>query len=183
MDFCACEVANILQNMSQNRINKKISIADIKFAMIAAYNTVYPAASMFLTAQNKRIYGHFPIGFVVYVKGKADGNADVLWRMQYNFESNSSPQGNANTGLRPASMTASDAASSIKYLTNSPAHLICKDLKINEGEIKILVECSIVAGWSVFWILRPPMFASSCFTRVVIFTPKPGLFDENPPSG
>jgi hypothetical protein len=88
----------------------------------------------------------------------------------------------------------------VKYATNVPPSEIHPNLKIKEGEVKILVECCHCydTGNGLFsdgrpcrdipvskafglWVMTVNPSSSggkAFFPSVVIFTPKPGLFDR-----
>jgi hypothetical protein len=188
--------------VSQNRASKRITWNDLKFAIITGFSTVYPGKTMFGTKAFTHIYGHCPLAFVICVKGVGNGKASVLWQMMYSMHRNLSINDNNNTGLRDNHVN-----STIKCLENKEPSQIYNGLEIKENEIKILVECTIfyivsndaffTDGRSCrdipfreamgFFILNPKMTlewdTNNCyFTRVVVFTPNPGLFDETPVS-
>jgi hypothetical protein len=201
LDFCAHCMVNVLQNISQKRENKKITWNDVKFAIAAGFSTIYPGKTMFATKSYTYVYGHCPMAFVVCVKGMANGKASVLWQVVFG-QNNSSPN---NTGAHVGLRNNHDL-STIKCLQNVSPSQIYNGLEIKENEIKILVECAILYGKGSqnfftdgracdkvffreamgFLILNPKSEdpgGSSYFTKVVIFAPKTGLFDETPPSG
>jgi hypothetical protein len=195
MEFCAHSCVNIIQNISMNRSNKKIGGADIRYAVSAAYLTVYPGNTMYsvLNGTQKNTYGHFPHGDFYCVK-KIDGQNKILWKITFH--------------------TAwADRASNIRYERRpTPTSIVginLNDIAANEGEIKIVLRCysyfaresnrylldgrttlSITVRQSFgFLFLNPKEFdrdgvdkGGSFFPAIVTFTPKPGLFDENPPS-
>jgi hypothetical protein len=51
-------MANILQNISQNRENKKITKDDVKYAVAAAYLSIYPGKTMYTISNNRNPFGH-----------------------------------------------------------------------------------------------------------------------------
>jgi hypothetical protein len=178
MDFCAHCIVNILQNVSQKRANKRITWNDLKFAILSGFSAVYPGKTMYCIKTNTHIYGHCPLAFVVCVKGESNGEASVLWQMMYSAQNNSSTSGNKNTGLRD-----NHDHSIIRCLKNVHPSQIYNGLEIKENEIKILVECSINGLVPGFLALNPKKGSNKCyFTKVVVFTPNPGLFDETPVS-
>jgi hypothetical protein len=202
MDFCAHCIINILQNVSQKRENKRITWNDLKFAIVSGFSTIYPGKTMFCTKASTHVYGHCPIAFVVCVKGVGGGKASVLWAMMYSAQNSLSIDANNNTGLRD-----NHANSAIRCLKDVHPSQIYNGLEIKEKEMKILVECNIIyisdaANFFTdgrccgnvsfreamgFFILNPNAATkwkanSTHFSRVMIFTPKPGLFDETPVS-
>jgi hypothetical protein len=193
MEFVAHEMVGILQNVSQNRENKKITLTDIKHAMCAAYLSIYPGVTMYATSQYHMPLGHFVHGWIYYVTGLAEGNASVVWSAAFLIDNKDPACGIQNS---------QHGESIVKYKQNANPSEIYKDLRINEGEVKILVECSSMypsksgdryfsdgRGCSNvspreafgFWALTPKSQSPNgwgYFNTVVIFTPKPGLFSE-----
>jgi hypothetical protein len=113
------------------------------------------------------------------------------------------PEGNISFGTR-----IDHGDTMVPYTKKARSSTIYKDLKINKDEIKILVECyslyiaednfrfsdgrkcSSVSPREAFGflVLRPTASAAGYsarqkpyFTSIVIFTPKPGLFNETAP--
>jgi hypothetical protein len=216
MNLCAHETVNILQNISQNRVNKRVTLNDIRHAASAAYLSIYPGTAMWATTPSypmKHQYGHASCGYITCVKGMSGGKAKVVWRVLthtagFMLPSNAGHTVNGHVG----NTVIKNAVNSI----SNPSS-IYKDLRINEGEMKLLTECSVIYGINEggfafndgrlcsdvsirealgFWILNPKyltnyddvyhsggMTASATyFNTVIIFTPKPGLFDETAPS-
>jgi hypothetical protein len=92
----------------------------------------------------------------------------------------------------------------VRFLQNNLASLIYKNLKIKKDEIKIIIECysyfcnSANSAYTFgdgrpcknvsprdafnFFILSPKPTQWAYFNSIIIFTPKPGLFNETPPA-
>ena len=201
-EFVAQEMANIIQNISQKRDNKKIKLEDLKNAIALAYQTIYPGTTMFW--QGSGLYFvHYPHPIICYVKGNSDGSATTVWsKVLWSGESESvSP-----TTIKSQTLTKTHDISSINMGTNLQPSQIHPNLKIKSGEIKIIVEAPIflnttyskdINGKSGYTsreafgcrLVSPKRRLNSTderrggyFNSVVIFTPKPGLFDETPPS-
>jgi hypothetical protein len=199
MNFCAHEMANILQNASQNRDidHRKITVDDIKNAMAAAYMSIFPGKTMYPISAHVLPRGIGPFAALYCVKGLGGGRACVLWRRAiYTVDS----------CCNPSKITVVDCCLTARTLvtasTNANASDICPGLKIENGEIKIIVECTIFYNhkdqiykftdgrWCKdvppskafgFSILTPADKNSCYFNSIVIFTPKPGLFSETAP--
>ncbi|MDR1235406.1 MAG: hypothetical protein LBJ96_00205 [Holosporaceae bacterium] len=192
--FVGYEMANILQNISQNRVDKKITKDDIKHAVAAAYLSVYQGKTMYTTSRLCTPLGHASSGNLYCVKGLENGNASVIWCHRWH---------SANNSPSPAEITIEnrDSRSIVNMGSNSPSK-IYPDLRIQKGEMKILVEvcfhyskssgygftdsrmCADVSSKTAFgfFVLNPPRKGDSIyFNTVVIFTPKPGLFDDTAP--
>jgi hypothetical protein len=71
--------------------------------------------------------------------------------------------------------------------TEYDAASIHKDLKIKNGEVKMILDVMLwsttkIADYVGFYVFKPKKDRTNgYFHSVVIFTPKPGLFDENTP--
>jgi hypothetical protein len=204
-EFTAHCIANILQNMSQNRSNKRITLKDVKYAILLGSLIRYPGKTLYCFPNTSyHIYGHFAARFVHCIKGLGNGEASVLWRVMYTPQRNMTPEDSISFGTR-----GNHGDTMVPYTKKARSSVIYKDLKINKDEIKILVECyslyiadnnyyfsdgrkcSDVSPREAFgfFVLRPTACAAGFsatqkpyFTSVVIFTPKPGLFNENPPN-
>jgi hypothetical protein len=197
MRFCAYCMASMLQEVSQNRENKKITLADLKNVAASAFLTIYPGKTAYPTSTERYIYGHFLDCFVHCVKG-VNGKASVLWNKRICSYIGTGPSNVSVTNFT----TVSHWSSLVKYQQNVAPSSIYKDLTVKNGETKIIVEClsyiDINYGFTDgrppttsarekfgFWIFNPEgtsVTGRGYFNQVVIFTPKPGLFDETPPS-
>ncbi len=207
-EFVAQQFANIIQNISQKRENKKITANDLKYAMTLAYQTVYPGKTMFGQG-NGLPFVHVPHPIIYYVKGNQDGTATAVWGTALwtnDIVATRSPE-----TIKTGTLTTSHDLSKIKNVgTNVSPSQIYPTLKIGPGEVKIIVEaliffqldfkdingksgytsreifgCRLVAPkiWKNGNYSQLDNYASrgAFFNSVVIFTPKPGLFDETPP--
>lgn len=204
MQFVANEMAAIIQNVSQNRTDKKITLMDLRYSVATAFLTMYPGITMYY--QNKgHVLGHFPHPMIFYVKGLDNGNASCIWRVQLH----PSTVGVGETPQKMYAVAARDHHSvcTVQYKTNVAPSKIHPDLKINPGEVKIIIE-SIIYHYKGFpfadgsssdlparnifhFLMASPKATNSSgnerdpsgfFNSVTIFTPKPGLFDETPPT-
>ena len=142
------------------------------------------------------------MGHIFCVQGNADSTASVLWARRFHY---------SRTGSDPSKVgfdTTIRRTNVLNQKNKSPSK-IYPTLKINPGDIKIIIECTIhytrdevysftdgrkpsnVSPSEVFGLLlyklSPPKTRDGItndalyFNSVVIFTPKPGLFDETPP--
>ncbi len=201
-EFIAYEMANLFQNVSQNRINKAITFNDCRYVTAAAYLTFYRGTAMYFP--HKESGGHFPHPIIYYVKGLDNGNASCIWRTQMHPSTNTTP----STMLGGPDYV-DYLISAVRYKTNVPPAQIYPGLKIKPGEIKIIIDSFIfyhtthsaygAKGLSPrevfgFKIITPKFrnrttggISGGCnqnsgfFNSVVIFTPKAGLFSETPP--
>ena len=81
-EFVAHQIASMIQNVSQHRESKAITIADLKNIVSAAYLSLYPGTSMFYQGKG-HVYCHFPHPFIYCIKGNANGTASCVWIFQF----------------------------------------------------------------------------------------------------
>lgn len=206
-EFVAQQMANVLQNISQKRKDKRIKLDDIKYAIALAYQTIYPGKTMYWQNRGMPLV-HEPHPMIYYVKGNNDGTATTVWRETF--------WGGTNKVVSPAklkyeSYTNTHDVSVVNMGTNVQPSQIYPTLKIGPGEVKIIVEALIFfktdakdingkSGYTareVFGCLMASprqvknanagnyvndMSRGGYFNSVVIFTPKSGLFSETAPS-
>ena len=197
VNFIGHQLAGMLQNVSQNRTNKRITVKDIQNSTVAAYLSHCPGISMHgigNTSYWTLPKGYFPALYMHYVKGLPNGNASQLWTVTC-FTFYPTPYSNL--------MRSQHGQSAVSFLSDVPPEQIYKDLRIKPGEYKIILECTFfysdncrfVDGRTYydvpprkafgFLFLNPKREGRAgnfYFTSYVIFTPKPGLFDENLPN-
>jgi hypothetical protein len=150
---------------------------------------------MYTTSDKTAPLGYVPHGNIYYVRGNNNGTADVLWCIRFH---------NAYNCPSPLNMVLESVpwGTVITNKINAVPSDIYPELKIQNGEIKIIVECAFhyvtssiykykftANKWCKdvppktafgFYMLDLPTFGWF-FNNVEIFTPKPGLFDETPP--
>ncbi|MDR1235407.1 MAG: hypothetical protein LBJ96_00210 [Holosporaceae bacterium] len=192
LKFVGYEMAGILQNISQNRENRKITKDDIKHAVAAAYLSIYPGKTMYTTSPNRAPMGHTSNGHLYCVKGLENGKASVVWCVRWHSAVDSpTPARISIAGERDTL-----GRSIVNMGSNAVPSKIYPDLRIQKGETKILVEISFhysnfsdgrdkgnvpVKTAFGFFVLNLPKSDSIYFNTVVIFTPKPGLFSDAAP--
>ncbi len=129
-EFAAQQMANILQNISQKRTDKKITVNDLKYAVTLASQTIYPGTTMF---HNGICYGlcHRPEFFITYVKGETDGIASCKWVCHLPSGDKTSPE-----TLKVDKEYKATKGSSLNFLSNVPPFSIHPLLKINSEKEK-----------------------------------------------
>jgi hypothetical protein len=192
----------MLQNISKNRENKKITLNDIRQIRCAASLIAYPGMTAYAISGSDgnalRHLGHFLSLYIYCVKGTGTNRGKCLWRWDSIYQ-NTAPSNSGST----IEYSNNNYAVVRYYASETDTDNIFNGLTISEGEIKIIVEvshrtelCKYADGKSVssvpiskrfgFLILTPrcptPAKSGSHFHSVVIFTPKPGLFSETTPS-
>ena len=201
--FSAEMMANILQNMSQNRDNKTITSTDLKYALTAAFLNIYPDTNL-CSIKAARKHGYWCEVFTYYVRGNANGTASIIWAKivgQWGSTLMNTPQSQyyadiENLSNRPY----------VKNLTNVAPSAILPELSIMPGEIKVILEACLTYSYLSnfklpngantstvdyskifgFYLIKPKYTQRTseeraCFHSIVIFTPKPGLFSETAP--
>ena len=206
-EFVAQQFANIIQNISQKRSNKKITLNDIRHAASLAFLTIYPGTTMYRigTSGSRHELSHAPRICIFYVKGESGGKVSYKWHQLFLGESIANPK---KWVLYTKPLETKE--SSVKQLSNVSPSEIYPTLKIGENEEKIIVEVNLFNALHVMneneyvesdkqealakkafkcRLVAPRPLEKSVndtkgwyFPSVVIFTPKPGLFDETPPS-
>jgi len=193
-EFVGQQIANMIQNISKTRSadKRKITKEDLARIHCLAWQTVYPGTTMFYT-NSRHPFGHVPYTHLYYVRGEEEGKASCVFRLAV-----------SNTGVtKPTDFISkvnvykdNHSGSKIRFLTNTLPSNIYPTLKINKGEKKIIVETLMMRNttWTNgaadkstvgLHLVNPPMTKYGefryMFRSVVIFTPKPGLFDEDGP--
>lgn len=138
-EFVAYQMVQMIQSISQNRSDKKITLADLRYILSAAYLTIYPGTTMYWKNRGHE-FAHFPHPFVYYVKGLSNGNASCIWRVQLHPSHSVcvSPQ-----TMYAACVSESHSISIVQYKTDVPPAQIWPTLKIKPGEVKIIVETNV----------------------------------------
>jgi hypothetical protein len=192
MEFVANEMASILQNVSKNRGNGKITTDDVKHAVAGAYLSVYPGKTMYVTDTNGRrhIYGHAAHGYIYVVKGLSNGKSKKIWNVRFHLT------GDETNCTNPTTMRVAIFNESLDefYLSE-----ILPGSTIKNNELKIIVECFLFyehtsyyglsdgGNWGNinekqafgFFLITPKQKSlRSYFNKMAIFSPRPGLFDE-----
>lgn len=197
--FVAEQMVSMIQNVSQNRIDKKITRNDLKNITALTYQTLYPGATMYCcSGSRKHVFGHFPHPIIYYVKGLENGNASCIWRMQMH----------TGYATNPATIDADIVykdydISAVRFKTDVAPSEIYPKLKIKSGEVKIIIDALIHYHGGSYWqcglppqkvfslfLISPKIRNSSgkwntdggYFNSVIIFTPKTELFNETPPT-
>ncbi len=139
-EFVALQMANILQNVAKKEIDEgrtNLSYSAIKHAASLAYLSVFPGTTNFHSDKQKSDLGYNGLGYIFCVQGNADSTASVLWTRRFHFAD----------GVSSPSTIAIDQSlltrTNVKRLTDASPSEIYPTLKINPGDIKIIVECGV----------------------------------------
>jgi hypothetical protein len=185
LDFCACCGVNMFQNVSAGRIDKKVKIQDLKYISCVLFHPYFIGVGHYTGASsNNSCFGHI---LLCYVKGVGENRAVMKWQALNNF-------GQVPPARQSIVVKSGHAYNYVTVLngdigTEYNASSIYKDLKIKNGEVKMILDVMLwtdskpkSASFWGFYVFNPKKDRTSgYFHSVVIFTPKPGLFDENTP--
>lgn len=184
--------ANMIQNISQFKKNKKLTCADLSNIFCASFINQYSGVQLYAMGGNVYPLGHSFSAYVYYVECYDTNKARVVWAWH-----------NQNVAESPAQCTseflsANHGNSMVRYVSEqSSPEAIYKNgedkLTMVKGDAKIIIELSLIpksvskkeaAQKSFGFIMMPirPSVGESYFSTVTIITPKPGLFDEIPPA-
>lgn len=154
----AHEMASMLQNISQNREDKKITQDDIKRITCAAYLSIYPGTTMYSTTSGKRQhkYAHYPQPYIACVKSSSTNDvstegskkvdstqsstkASTIWHI------GASPDVNTADPTKCTMMTLNTDIGrlAVNFDTNVDPSAIYQGLKMKPNEVKILVDSNL----------------------------------------
>jgi len=183
-EFVAQQMANIIQNISQKRTDKRITLTDLNHAAALAWLTVYAGDTLKKGYSAGAPVNASPWIFIYYVKGTSGNKATNVWGIRISCR-------NHAPAWDKVQSSGNDSHSGLKWGTNVDPSYIHPSLKINEGEYKLIIENSF--NWnSAFAYDEKKAFNLRLinpkgntryilFPSVVIFTPKPGLFTKTAP--
>jgi hypothetical protein len=189
--LCIHCAVNMLQNISQNSKDKRVTMQDIKRISCAAFLPYFgPGTKQY---QGGGGTASIPYGGVVrlrYLEGRSNGIPMVLWEAVCT----------ANTVSKPSDASYSDAAGSIPYNRKTDMY---PGLSVHEGEARIILEIgftgtleeignygsrrcwglhALTPGYKKLEMTHIGGSREIWFHRAIIFSPKPNLFDDSTPS-
>jgi hypothetical protein len=199
MNFAAHCIINMIQNT-----NKAVTASDVKRILYAWQSVIYPnPAEKLVYMAVRRCLIETDLFFVV---GTGNDRCKVMWSARsqsgtpnrYGF---GAPNNYPCYIVSNEGAVLTEAGSSV--IGKSPARIkketvstaLHPSLHIKAGEKKMILEVRYyiwsdsefkLQEWFGFKILNPGLNlegsgGKNCFDNIVIFTPKPGLFDETPP--
>ena len=136
--------ANLIQNISDQRENKTISKKDLNQITICAFANLYRGLSIF--NPNHSQYGHI---YAYYVVGDDNDKATVKWVWD-SGEPGTNP--NNPTGSNAYTSGTSINNSIVKFSSAAVANTIHKDLTIKKGEVKIILDVSIIIPMAATYV-------------------------------
>ena len=201
LDFCAACAANMLQNISQGRNNKKITRYDCKYVACAAFHPYYGGT----LKQYQQDDSFLPAGMmnIYYIEGKENNKAVIRWAVVAHRVMNPMDQNDYSNEVLTTNQSVYNYFNEKQFVIGAEYEqkYIHEDLQINVSETKIMLEiffmghhCRGGGGQKRlsprFWgtiLYSPPADIldggnrNSFFHKYLIFTPKPGIFDPNNP--
>lgn len=200
MRFVSEQIIQGIQTVSQSRSTdkKRITLTDLKHIFCSSFLSIFDGTSMFAISKCKCKYGYFPHFSILSIRGIEYGRAKVIWRK----DMVSDPDQTFNPGQL---YMVGNANSIIKASAGdiiSTSELNCK---IEPGENRIIVEICLwyensgyykfpdgtptgsvppqkAFGFLIHNPTHPRSVKHTYFHKLMVFTPKPGLFDDNIPS-
>ncbi len=181
--------ANMIQNISQFKSDKRISSTDLSRIFCAAFINQYSGVQLYATGSNVYPLGYSFSAYVYYVECYDDSNkARVVWAW-HNVDV-SEPE-----KYEYEILEGNHTDSIVTYSATTPSSIYRKgteELTMEKGDAKIIIEVALVPKGSSTgddksrfgFLMMPikPSVGSSYFNTVVVITPNPGLFDETPPT-
>ena len=202
MQFVADQMAQVIQSF-----NRRVTMIDLANAGKLAYLTIFPGNTLIPITAFRYPMGYYTNYLIFYVKGVADNKASVCWGTY--FAADGLGASGATNGIYQYKFNSrsnfyEQSRVITQFLTNETPTKIHPNLQIKNGEVKIIAESLIIYSTGRFFgdgtscskksfreVFGFLIFSPKCkewsghysfFNSVTIFTPKPGLFDETPPS-
>jgi hypothetical protein len=188
----------MLQNISRNKEDKKITLQDYKYISATSFLPYYGGGTKQYGTHTRNYQKPCGQMSVCYIKGTGNNKAKMVWAVVSSWGCAPPLRGYDvfTSGKIPAHINV--AQTIVGQEMNSKS--IYKDLEIQDGEVKIMIDAYLNASWCpgmsgdrakpyLFGLLihspKAQSYGSNTggwFHHYIIFTPNPGLFDETPPS-
>ncbi|MBQ3565080.1 MAG: hypothetical protein IJA14_02945 [Alphaproteobacteria bacterium] len=203
-EFVAYQAIQMIQSISQNRSDKKITLTDLRNIYTSVFLSVYPTNN-FSSIAGAHKNNHWGELFLYYVRGNSDGTASVIWSLQINLFNNNEVR-NTPSLVRAQAREASNGRSRIPIVQNVSPKTIYSKLNIGKNDIRMILEAcldySTAGGYNLsngspnstipydkvygFHLLKPKYGGRvsgefTCFNSIVVFSPNPNLFTETAP--
>ncbi|MDR2781754.1 MAG: hypothetical protein LBB21_04880 [Holosporaceae bacterium] len=208
VDFCANCAANMFQSISQNRSSKRITVADVKNIACISFLPFFGGGESQYEIETGPAAGRFAKPFphlcIFCIKGTGNNMAQIKWAVLQSWGKNPVNRVffSSVTGSMPTYALFSGKSINV---APCPAGEIAKGLEIEKDEIKILMQLSMHFNKNMLrpdgvklvkstplemfglYFLKPEVGVTSntwyyYFAYSFVFTPKPGLFDDDSPS-
>ena len=131
---------NMMQNITDTRENKAITLNDLRNIRACAFANIYRSTAQFKNDKGNYPLGHYGHIYLYYLKGTGTNQASVKWI----WDSGAPGPKPSQPENEHILTTIEKQVNSIVDPTRTKAGEIYKDLQINNGEIKLIVEVSIL---------------------------------------
>jgi hypothetical protein len=198
MKFAAHSAVSMIQNMK-----RAVTANDIKRIEYTRLMSIHPNPLSKTAPVNMGINKSTSRLGLFFVVGTGDDRCKVMWSIRSSAGNSSAPdnlgcvvQSDAGTSLTTAysSIFCSASGHPGRIKTEIASTTLYPNLHIKPGEKKMILEIRYYVvhidkltprELFGFKVLNPPYILGGdgkiCFDTIVIFTPNPGLFDENTP--
>ena len=136
--------ANLIQNISDQRENRAITKRDLNQITICSFANIYRGLSIF--NENRSQYGHI---YAYYVVGDDNDKATVKWVWD-SGEPGIDPNNPKNSNSYTSGASVNNSI--VKFSTSAVANTIHKDLTIKKGEVKIILDVSIIIPMAATYV-------------------------------
>lgn len=189
VNFMAEIMTNVIQNISQNRTDKRITLRDLNYARATAGLTYYGGTSHYSVNKNNFRPLKSCLEFYMYL---AEGTGHNRCKLKWGIAGGWFRDTPDNIGSMGVFNYQSDH-SIVRYNSrDTESSSIYQSLQIENGQLKIIVDLCLETVTDTFptlkkfglYLVSPKKQvgnSSTYFHSVIIFTPKPGLFSETPP--
>ena len=185
----------MIQNVSQNRTDKKITKEDLDRIFKASHMAVFPCVEQKMKDMVSNDGKTWMTPVVVLFEGTGDNKCKINWFCCLDITSNFTTL----SYVSRSSWIIDTAACSLWYKgyqrigEEQDSKNFYPDLKIQKGEIKVVVETNLLRRYGEtikqmfgFYLINPKPIGISYghepyFHNYVIFSPRPGIFDPTTP--
>lgn len=210
MKNAAYIAASMIQNVTQNRTDKRIKKTDIGNISYTWGMSIWGSGRKWCVTNSYYPLGLCCVTYMGYIKGTGTNKAKIMWTT-YCYTTSSTPTVSGYTSSGGSAASGASFFYGKNLNTEYDSVQINKDLKINNDEIKIIIELYMcfrpsykfnasTPNWTAtnatseistrlgFYLLpakKSVLYTTTdlgYFNTVVIFSPRPGLFSETPPS-
>ena len=207
MRFIGYQMISMMQNVSINRSDRLLTKADLNHIRLTAFLSYFPGTTGLSMTDDGKTYAKGMFGFfnMWYLKGIGNNKAQVKWVRsvnwsRLNYDSTISVYANKEWSDLPQLHSAKESNAEIDVSE------IRQGLRIEKEEVKMILEISLFVGgpggadfyypdgtnvYDVFrrkrfglFLADPPNPADATrtiFNQVLIFSPRPGIFNDEGP--
>ena len=198
MHFNTLCAVSMIQNVSQNRTDKKITKEDLDRIFKASYMAVFscPEKTLQQISGGKTNDATYFCPVVIMLEGTGNNKCKVNWYCYIDITDVSclTKYNSITSGVWRSCSAATLSYKNVTLHEEIDAKSLYDDLYIQNGEIKVVVETNVVryTGKTIkeifgFHMIEPEPYPGSkggyapYFYNHVIFSPRPGIFDPTTP--